>query len=186
MFPLCTRMQNQQTLTGRRLFIEFYGLKVSTSPNPSVYLLKLMDSETTDEDRSIQVPPTPTHRKSGDPTQPPPNAHPSSSQPRQRLCTPTPALPVHRKLPPSAPHNTLTIPVRFDSPPPSPVPDTPPLSPAREGGRVKDLNIYIDLVGLESTPRGFAPSIHQDRAKGPQDRWYYVIKGRNVGVFNNW
>jgi hypothetical protein len=150
-----------------------------------------MSSLTTTEDRKTH--PTPTRRVSKIPQPLPPNTHSSSSQRQQRLPTPTPAFPVRSKLP--LHYDSPTTPPQFDSPPQSPVPESPsqspvperpPVPPVHEVDLAGDLNAYAYLIALEHVPPNFTPEIRQDRASGPQDRWYYVIKGREVGVFNNW
>lgn len=105
----------------------------------------------------------------------------SSSRPQQQLQYAfTPTSPVHRKQPSS---------LSDDTPPTSPVPDSPPPSPVPEHrllSPIPNLSDYVQHVKLEHVPADVTRSIHQHRATGPQDRWYCVIRGRQVGVFNNW
>jgi len=49
-----------------------------------------------------------------------------------------------------------------------------------------DLNIYSHLVHRDVVPADLAVSIRQDIATGPRDRWYYVTRGKEVGIFNDW
>jgi len=78
--------------------------------------------------------------------------------------------------------------LRAESPSPSPVPSPTPLSDEDINGEVdqQDLNDYIHLVQQDVIPSGTFIAIHQDMTRGPQDRWYIVTRGREVGIFNSW
>jgi len=155
-----------------------------------------MTSVPTSEDRTNRTTHlTPARRKLNDPAQPSlSNVRPSSQQ-RQHLAQPSssnvgPSFSQRRRSSPALFNNTPTTPPQFDSPlpsptpespPPSPVPGCPPLPPANGDNPVCDLSTYVNLIVLDRVPSNFIPTIHQDRASGPQDRWYYIIKGRCQG-----
>jgi len=109
----------------------------------------------------------------------------SASQSRQHSRpAPLTALPVRKQT-----LHVIPTTLCADSPPPSPVPDSPPpdsddyvIAEAAQ----RDLNDYVNLVHQDAVPDGTFITIHQDKSRGPQDRWYIVTKGREVGIFNSW
>ena len=104
------------------------------------------------------------------------------------------------------PGDTHHLPSAFFSSPPSPLsdgptpssdPDSPTLSPVVNGvlpspfDRARlpfptpSIAGYAHFVVLDLVPGGLTATIRQDRATGINDEWFYVVRGRKVGIFNN-
>ena len=70
--------------------------------------------------------------------------------------------------------------------PPSPIAEAAPDLTVRPTFPVNDLNAYAPLVRIGCASRGTVQAIVQEKRLGVQKRWYCVIRGQKVGIFNRW
>ena len=97
-------------------------------------------------------------------------------------------LPPMVNAPPSPISDSPTLSSVSDSPTLSPVVDgvlPPPFDHARLPSPIPNLAEFYHFVQVDVAPAGLIPSIRQDRATGYNDEWFYVVRGRTVGIFNN-
>lgn len=142
--------------------------------------------------RSFQDSPRASKNSMGSPSQPP--------QHSRRVLIPHAAIPkwspepiqTARATSPQDDSSHSTPPVTPPSSPDLDYEDLPPIAEAaldltaRPTFPVEDLNAYAPLVKIGRAPRGSVCAIVQEKRLGVQKRWYCVILGRKVGIFNSW